>query len=375
MAPTDITRTVNNVPESKFEAVQTVMPVTVTDPRQIRQVLAVTKPIASANFTGCLNIILCYNKATENDSGFIVAGWIRESLARALTEQPLLAGRLRRGEDGGGELEIVSNDSGVRLVEASNSLSLKEFIDFKGREKAAAESQLVFWKSIDEQNPQFSPLFYVQVTNFECGGYSIGISCSILLADLVIMDKFLQTWAKIQCDMLSKNEDSNLPIFYLPNLKPSSPSLNGILSSTPIDNFGQTMIFNISKENMILEEESSKKLALLCIQEAEQNLGTKMSLHEFNFLVKETTKVIKVENCKKNEIVNFNLERHFKSSCANLKEYLKMSELAFREGNKAIRVSCWIGSVSDGFVLGIPSHEEVTSDFNIIITFPIENLN
>ncbi|XP_050226674.1 protein ECERIFERUM 2-like [Mercurialis annua] len=364
--------TASNVPKIQVEGIQTVPPFTVTDPRQVRRVLAVKEPIRSAIFTGCFNIVLCYNKATEKDSGWVVAGWIKESLARALKEQPLLAGRLRRGEDGHGELEIVSNDSGVRLIEATISMSLKEFLVLEGRDKAETEAEFVFWKNIDEQNPQFSPLFYVQVTNFQCGGYSIGISCSILLADIVIMDKFLQTWAKFQNKMLSKNEGSNLPVFYLPHLKPLNLSLNGTFSSTPIDNFGQTMIFKISKENMILEEESSKKLALLCIEEAEQNFSAKMSLDELILLVKESTNVIKVENCKKNETVNCNLERQFISSCANLKEYAKMSELAFREGNEAISVSCWIGSVSDGFVMGIPSHGEATSEFNIIVTFPCE---
>ncbi|EEF30598.1 uncharacterized protein LOC8267950 [Ricinus communis] len=364
--------TTNVVPKPQIEAIQTVPPFVVTDPRQFRQVSVAKEPIGSGIFKGCFNIVLCYNKAMEKDSGWLVAGWIKESLARALKEQPLLSGRLRRGEDGHGELEIVSNDSGVRLLEAKiNNMSLQEFLDLKERDKAEAE--LVFWKDIDEQNPQFSPLFYVQVTNFQCGGYSVGISCSFLLADLLIMDNFLQKWAKIQSEMISKNEGPEVPIFYLPNLKPANLSPNSIFSSTPRENCGQTMIFRMSTESMDLKEQSFKKLALLCLEEAEQT-GRKILPDEFTFFVKESTKIIKVENCKKTEVAKSHMKNQIMSSCASLKDYLGMNELAFREGNGPARVSLWIGSVtSNGIVVGIPFPKEGSSEVNIIVTIPYEN--
>lgn len=153
--------TSNGVPKSQIEAFQTVTPLKVTDPREVR-LISTAEPIGSGIFTGCLNIVLYYNKAMVEDSGWLVAGWIKESLGRALREQPMLSGRLRRGEDGHGELEIVSNDSGARLVEAKISVPLQEFLDLKEKEKA--ETELVFWKDIDEQSPQFSPLLYVQAS-------------------------------------------------------------------------------------------------------------------------------------------------------------------------------------------------------------------
>jgi hypothetical protein len=56
---------------------------------------------------------------------------------------------------------MVSNDTGVRLVEAKITMTLQEFLGLEEREKAEAE--LVFWMDFDEQNPQFSPPLYVQV--------------------------------------------------------------------------------------------------------------------------------------------------------------------------------------------------------------------
>lgn len=151
----------------RLEAMQTVIPMKPTDPRSSIPVFASAAGSGSVGvYKRCFNIVLCYNKNSGDEySGSLVAGWIKESLGRALSEQPTLAGRLRK-KDGSagdnGELEIVSNDSGVRLIEAQFSMSLDEFIDLK--EKNEVESQLVFWEDIDhEHNPQFSPLFYIQV--------------------------------------------------------------------------------------------------------------------------------------------------------------------------------------------------------------------
>lgn len=115
-----------------------------------------------------MNILLYYKKACEEDCGWFQAGWIKESLGRALLEQPLFGGRLRRHTDHdqladhNKRLEIVSNDSGVRLVEARMPLTLSEFLDSKTRQEE--ETELIYWKDVDGEDPNFSPLFYLQVS-------------------------------------------------------------------------------------------------------------------------------------------------------------------------------------------------------------------
>lgn len=123
--------------------------------------MSITDPIVQ-RFFGPTLTVLYYNKAMEEDSGRIVAGWIKESVWTSLAEQTILNGRLRRSEGGNADLEIVSNDDGVRLVEAKIIITLQEFLDLKEKEKL--EAKLVFWKYIDQQNPLFSPLLYVQVS-------------------------------------------------------------------------------------------------------------------------------------------------------------------------------------------------------------------
>ena len=61
-----------------------------------------------------VHMFLCYEKASDEDSGWIVAGWAKTSMEIALSKKPMLTGRLRTAEDGG--LEIVLNDSGIKSL-------------------------------------------------------------------------------------------------------------------------------------------------------------------------------------------------------------------------------------------------------------------
>ncbi|KAK3008948.1 hypothetical protein RJ639_014031 [Escallonia herrerae] len=92
---------------------------------------------------------------------WFVRGWFKESLGDAVSEQPILVRRIQKG-DNEGELKIVSTNSCIRLVEAQIEANLSEFLDLK--DKKEEEAQLVFWENIDEQNSQFSPLFFVRVS-------------------------------------------------------------------------------------------------------------------------------------------------------------------------------------------------------------------
>lgn len=109
-----------------------------------------------------MHIVLYYKNKSEENSGWHVGRWIKETLGNALVDHPIMAGRIRRVENGG--LEIVANDSGVRIVEGEISLSLVEFFECK-RKNNEVEGKLVSWVDV-ETNPQFSPLFYIQVKQY-----------------------------------------------------------------------------------------------------------------------------------------------------------------------------------------------------------------
>ncbi|KAM3686902.1 hypothetical protein ACJW31_10G036500 [Castanea mollissima] len=360
---------ITNVHNLKIEALLSVSPYNLIDPRPVRRVLAMD-PVGSGIFRRRLHVLLYYKNVSEEDSGSLFAGWAKESLARALCEQPLLSGRLRRGEDGDGELEIVPNDSGARLVEAQMDITLSEFLELK--EKEEAEAQLVSWNDIDEHNPQFSPLFYVQVTNFRCGGYSVGISCSLLLADILVKDNFLNNWANMHDNVLFNNNKSQKPVFYLPNLKTDGYSPDNIISHSPSNDCGHTMHFKVTTESENLDGEFFQSLALLCIEETESKLGSTMA-SEFSLFVKENYEVIKIENYSKHGRVNPQLGLKTQVTCAGCDEYLGANEVAFRDGNKPMHVSYWIGSIFDGLVIAIPPLNQATLGVTILVTIPNEN--
>ena len=154
-------------PKLQYEAVITVPPLKITLPRRARQV-PVKNPTnkSTENFGGCYHVVMYYESVNQEGFGWILAGWINESLGIALSENPLLAGRLQKkpeteAADNDTQMVIVSNDCGIRMAEAKISIGLSEFLE--SSERCNLEHELVFWKDIDDQSPEFSPLFYVQV--------------------------------------------------------------------------------------------------------------------------------------------------------------------------------------------------------------------
>ncbi|KAJ4822341.1 hypothetical protein Tsubulata_029761 [Turnera subulata] len=373
----------NLPPKSYFDAMQSVPPLKVTDPRVSRQISAADDPIGLGIFKGHLTVLFYYGKVTKEEGlGLAVAGCIKESLGKAFMEQPILSGRLRRrrdddDQDGNiGELEIVSNDAGARLIEAKIPISLQEFLDLK--ERKDLEAELVFWKDLDEQNPQFSPLLYVQVTSFQCGGYSVGISCSLLVADLLVMDNFLNRWSNIHTEVMSENGKVQAPIFYHPNLKPSSFSAHTIISSrgSNMRSTGQTLIFKIADHESITDwrEESCKKLASLCIEEAERKISNAQLPLEFSLFMKEShQEVMKVKNFKKDEVMIISKPPLKFKNVVSFSSWddLGLKEVAFQKGNEPAHTSCWITVPNlGGLVIAIPSPNKAALMASIIVNIP-----
>ncbi|KAK7252700.1 hypothetical protein RIF29_36841 [Crotalaria pallida] len=358
-------------PELQIVSIMSVPPLKVTEPRRIRQVLFSDPSSEAKNIHGCYQICLYYEKLSEeehDDDDKHLAGWIVESLGKALLEHPLLAGRLHRRE--GDDFEIVSNDSGVRLLEAVYPITLSEFLELNEMENHEAE--LVFWKEIDNQFPQFSPLFYVQVTNFRRGGYAIGICCSLLLAEVFIADNFLEKWAQIHNkQLLSQNEGNHqVPIFGHLHVKNPDPFPSHMISRTLTTNEVESFVFKITTtttEDVDFNEGMLKELAMLCVEDSEEKLHRKMG-SGFSLLVKESTEeVIKVESCSK-EVQGMKLKNQV--TCTAWKDFGGY-EVAFEEGNMPVRVSWWIGSVADGHVMALPCPKENVSAV-IVVSPPLE---
>ncbi|KAL7114500.1 hypothetical protein ACP275_04G125000 [Erythranthe tilingii] len=371
---------------------QTMMP---TKPTETRKSMRINLPPQNSNINILqrrFHILLCYTKASEEDSGWIFAGRMKESLGKALEEEPILAGRLQRRseESGGGDFEIVSNDAGVRTVEVkADHVKLTEFVDELKANKREA-NELVFWEDIVQHNPQFSPLIYIQVTNFSCGGYSIGITSSLLLVDPFTFSNFLKKWSKIHKTIFSRTNIPKIPYLYFPNYV-SSPNdyllITGSNYKTCKNNTNaaaQSVILTVPKD--ILHNNNHNNLAALCIEEAERKTGSRMAsslsllLHKLPCEKEDACN--KVEMCSRKGLLEGLLVSENKISglintnCAiRTWDELGLDSLCFDEGNKAHYVSCWISSSSavsdEGSVMIInpPGDDTDTMGIKVVVTF------
>ncbi|KAI8570288.1 hypothetical protein RHMOL_Rhmol01G0022800 [Rhododendron molle] len=126
---------------------------------------------------------------------------LKNSLGKALTIFYPLAGRLQR--TGRGRLEVNCNSMGVLFLETESEAKISDFGDFTPTSETRALIPSVDYnKPIDEL-----PLLLVQVTKFSCGGISLGLGISHVLADGRCAAHFVSEWARIA----RGEEPENLP--------------------------------------------------------------------------------------------------------------------------------------------------------------------
>ncbi|KAF4374782.1 hypothetical protein F8388_020303 [Cannabis sativa] len=296
---------------SEMEAVQTVPPLEITAPRKVRQIVMSSAAGAMGEYVwgwgGCVHTVLYYNKKPlaeeEEDSGSLHAGWIKESLAIALSQQPLFSGRLQKLDDV--NYGIVANDAGVRLIEARLPVTMSEFLLHLdracGSTRREAEAQLVFWKDVDQTDPQF---------------YVISSSAS-----------------------QDNSADDQTIIF---NVKYSNEDNPPITDNTLA---------------LLCVEKAETKLGTKMALEYFSFSYVKESNNDNNMMMK-------LEKCSsKYDLATNKKNLSFKDQVASWDDF-GTNELEFRKGNLPLRVSNWIGSVSKGFIMTIPyyfdNHENVS---------------
>lgn len=189
------------------------------------------------------------------------------------------------------------------------------------------------------------------MTNFKCGGYSIGISCSLLLADPLVMISFLKEWACIHNKLVTKLETPKAPLFYLPNLGKATSTPPNQDHPSPTKNCDKTYIFKVTQKNVVKEyTELQNAVAMLCIEEAnKREVDVKFS-SKFYLITKEPLKdIMKVEICEKQEPLTLSYISEYECTATSWEDYLGADELSFSKGNKvAACVSYWINSPFNG---------------------------
>ncbi|KAL5539499.1 hypothetical protein UlMin_043231 [Ulmus minor] len=137
-----------------------------------------------------IRLVLYYPSMGEHVKAGELIRRLRASLAEMLTHFPIATGRLVRSDDDG-KWMIKCNDAGVRMVEARAKGSVQEWLKGVDREK---ELLLVRWEEMFH-DPYFWSPFCVQLTEFEDGGFAVGLSCIHLMADATCATMFINTWA------------------------------------------------------------------------------------------------------------------------------------------------------------------------------------
>ncbi|PWA91131.1 transferase, Chloramphenicol acetyltransferase-like domain protein [Artemisia annua] len=134
--------------------------------------------------------IYFYTKSPQD--WLIVLKKLKSSLSSTLVHFYPFAGRLN--SIAGGRLELDCNADGVQFIEA--------YIDMKLNDLDSLLPSPIYHHlipSIDYQNLPLEeiPLLVLQVTRFSCGGFSIGLNISHVVADGQSALHFVSEWARV----------------------------------------------------------------------------------------------------------------------------------------------------------------------------------
>ncbi|KAJ3680567.1 hypothetical protein LUZ60_016845 [Juncus effusus] len=352
-----------------IDAIQTAIPSKVIAPGKSRRINLTNTSLTQKSLQNRFQMVFYYQKNNEEESAWTVAAWVKESISVALSDWPELAGRLRKEGEGEGYWDMKFNDAGVRLIQASMEMSLDEFLAMEDREEK--EATLVDWSEIDWENPNFSALFYVQVTRFEGEGYAIGIACSLLLADPLFLIRFLKSWSQTHMQMIFTGSLSKKPMFHLGYFQRlSQPKhLKSIfldsISSLPI-----APIVKLFKAPICISNEdikSYKKLASTCFEEAIADIGKK-DVSRFSLIVNGLD-ILEIESCE------IDANEFAKSDVETMKwDELGMGDFTLAKGNKPILVSYRIISCLDeGLVVVMQSSDQAEDCSEMVIGTIIPN--
>ncbi|KAK6122868.1 hypothetical protein DH2020_043394 [Rehmannia glutinosa] len=169
---------------------------------------------------------------------------IKEPMFMWLNQYPMTCGRFRRGESG--RAYIKCNDCGVRFIEAKCDKTLDEWLEMKD---ATLEKLLSSNQSIGPEL-SFSPLIYIQLTKFKCGGTAVGLSWAHVLGDAFSAAEYMNMLGRVVAGYGQER-----PINLGHNLtKPTNP--NGLpkvveepLSIKRVDPVGDNWV-NVTKSKM-----------------------------------------------------------------------------------------------------------------------------
>ncbi|XP_009397930.2 uncharacterized protein LOC103982667 [Musa acuminata AAA Group] len=314
----------------RIDSMQSAMPVRMTPPGRSRRISAAT-PLGPDVLQRRCQVVVYYSKVgrgEEAESPAMVGAWMKESLSAVLLSHPVMAGRLRRDDEGRGCWEIKFDDCGVRLLQATAEVTLSDFLCSEDRDER--EAKLAYWEDVNADNPNYSPLFFIQVTQFQGDGYSIGISCSLLLADPFVLVRFLKSWTRTHTTMFAHGQLTKPPIHLCYSHTSGHPPCHSNSNSTAISATATTTLFKVARNSC-----ATNAAAATCFREAARKLGTKPA-SSYSLMISDRTVYLTVESANFDEVAGGSATE------VAWRDQLGIEEISLVEATKPVHASCRI---------------------------------
>ncbi|XP_038898516.1 protein ECERIFERUM 2 [Benincasa hispida] len=132
---------------------------------------------------------------------------LKKPLFQLLELYYVVSGRIRRRIEDEDRPFIKCNDSGVRIVEADCEKTIEEWLSI-GDDKISHRDDCLVHSQAIGPDLGFSPLAFIQLTRFKCGGLSVGLSWTHVLGDIFSASTFINVWGYI---MNNRPADHLLP--------------------------------------------------------------------------------------------------------------------------------------------------------------------
>ncbi|KAL0656006.1 hypothetical protein Bca4012_076590 [Brassica carinata] len=131
--------------------------------------------------------VYIYSAETTRD---LTVMHVKETFFTVLDQISWITGRLRRRDSG--RPFIKCNDCGTRVVESQCDLTVDEWLCAPDR---SVDESLVYHQPIGPELA-YSPLIYIQMTRFKCGGLAIGFSWAHIIGDPHSLSHFFNLWTR-----------------------------------------------------------------------------------------------------------------------------------------------------------------------------------
>ncbi|ESQ56303.1 hypothetical protein EUTSA_v10025273mg [Eutrema salsugineum] len=157
-----------------------------------------------------------YSSETARD---LTVKHVKEAMFMLFDQIAWTTGRFWRRDSG--RPYIKCNDSGTRFVEGQCNLTVEEWLSKPDR---SIDEVLVYHQPIGPEL-SFSPLIYVQMTRFKCGGLALGLNWAHIMGDSFSLLYAFNFWAKAMSGekIYTLETSDGIRRFRSPNLTVKAP--------------------------------------------------------------------------------------------------------------------------------------------------------